>query len=205
MGLNSNSNFKEILSSGLLVVKVNLGCGANNTNDYVGIDRLDLPGVAIVTDLENGLSFIPDNSVDEFFSSHFLEHLNNFEPLMKEIHRCLKPEGHANFIVPHFSNPYYYSDYTHKRFFGLYSFDYFGERNSRYKRQVPDYNPGYSFIVEKRKLIFKSPVFPFYNLIKKHIIQGIFNVSPYMQEIYESFYSNKIHCSEIHFSLKPVK
>jgi ubiquinone/menaquinone biosynthesis C-methylase UbiE len=203
--MNSNIDFKLLSNSGLSNIKINLGCGVNEMNGFFGIDQLNLPGVAYVADLENGLSFIPDNSVDEIYSSHFLEHINNFKQLMNEIHRCLKPDGIVNIIVPHFSNPYFYSDYTHKRFFGLYSFDYFGERNSRYKRRVPNYNPGYFFQVEKRKLVFKSPVFPLSNLFKKYFIQVFFNLNPYMQEVYESFFSNKIYCTEIHFKLKPVK
>ena len=46
---------------------------------------------------------------------------------MREITRVLKKNGKANIFVPHFSNPYYYSDYTHKRFLGLYTFYYFVE------------------------------------------------------------------------------
>jgi hypothetical protein len=40
-------------------------------------------------------------------------------------------------IVPHFVIPYYYSDYTHKTFFGLYSFDYFGRPETQLKRKTP--------------------------------------------------------------------
>ena len=125
-----NEKIFSDLSAGKQRVIIELGCGPNKTAaDVIGIDLLPLPGVDIVHNTEEGLHFIPDNSVDEISSSHFLEHIVNFESLMKEIHRVLKPGGLNKVTVPHFSNPHYYSDFTHKRFFGLYTFDYFSMRN----------------------------------------------------------------------------
>jgi hypothetical protein len=47
------------------VVRIDLGCGPNKKDGYFGVDMLPLKGVDLVTDLEKGLPFIPDNSVDE--------------------------------------------------------------------------------------------------------------------------------------------
>jgi hypothetical protein len=186
------------------LIKIDLGCGSNKKEGYYGIDRLNLEGVDYVADIEEGLDMIPDHSVDEYFTSHFLEHTENFVFVMKEIHRTLKIDGMVKIIVPHFSNPYFYSDYTHKRFFGLYSFDYLSKRDSRFKRGVPLYGDAL-FEVEMRKLIFKAPVFPFLNLIKKHIIQRFFNLSPYFQEVYEGLFTKVFACSEIQYNLRPIK
>ena len=98
-------------------VIVELGCGPNPPSTLIGIDILPLEGVHYVTDLEKGLGMIPDNSIDELHSRHFMEHVQNFDVLIKDIHRILKPGGKHFVVVPHFANPYYYSDYTHKRFF----------------------------------------------------------------------------------------
>jgi len=103
--------------AGEKTIIVVLGCGPDKKDDRIGIDRLDLPGVDIVTDLELGLPFFPDHSVDEIQSNSILEHVNNFEALMKDIARILKPGGKHHIFVPHFSNPYYYSDYTHTNAF----------------------------------------------------------------------------------------
>src|SRR5256885_7931217 len=46
-------------------------------------------------------------------------------PLLAELHRVARAAARLEFIVPHFSNPRYYSDPTHIRFFGLYTFYYF--------------------------------------------------------------------------------
>ena len=115
---------------------IELGCGARKKEGRIGIDAVDLPCVDIVADLEKGLAFLPDNSVDQIHCKHFLEHIKNFENLMAEMVRVLKRDGTANISVPHFSNPYYYSDYTHKRFFGLYSFYYFADNEDQPRRAL---------------------------------------------------------------------
>src|SRR5688572_6280473 len=86
-----------------------LGCGKAPQAGRIGVDLLDLPGVDIVADLEQGLPYMPDASVDEIHSRSLLEHLDNFENLMREMVRVLKPGGTCHIFVPHFSNPYYYS------------------------------------------------------------------------------------------------
>lgn len=185
-------------------MKVELGCGPNKKDGFIGIDLINLPGVDIVHNIEDGLSCLDDNSVDEMISSHLLEHINNLENLMNEIHRVLKPNGIKTIIVPHFSNPYYYSDYTHKRFFGLYSMDYFSDCNNDYKRKVPSFYNSKKFIVIKRKLKFSNHPFYFRNKIMS-LFTIIFNSSIFMQELYESTFSKFIFCSEIHFIIKPKK
>jgi predicted SAM-dependent methyltransferase len=55
-----------------LGIKLNLGCGHLPLKDYVNIDRRELPGVDIVTDVGD-LPF-DDGSVAEIFSAHLLEH-----------------------------------------------------------------------------------------------------------------------------------
>jgi predicted SAM-dependent methyltransferase len=185
-------------------IALDLGCGPAKKEGYLGIDKLPLPGVDFVTDMESGLSFLPDNSVDEIYTSHFIEHINNLELLLKECHRVLKPRGKLEIYVPHFSNPWFYSDYTHKRFFGLYTFLYFSDHNNKYKRKVPDFYTDYKFHVAEQKLIFKSPPFYYRNLFRQ-ILQRIFNSSIYMQELYEDVFCYHFACQELYARLEPVK
>lgn len=195
------SNYKQEYGK----VIVDLGCGPNKKSGMIGIDVLPLPGVDVIADLEKGFPSIPDNSIDEFQTTHFLEHVVNFELLMAEMYRALKPGGLAKITVPHFSNPYYYSDYTHKRFFGLYSFDYFSSGPTGYKRTIPVYNDKFSFTVISRKLVFKSPTFFVLHLLKKHIWTRLFNSGKYLQSLYEDAYTGIIPCYEIVFVLSPDK
>src|SRR5437870_13004861 len=119
----------SVLASGDPIV-VELGCGAKKNPNRIGIDRLDLPGVDIVADLDDGFPYFPDNSVDEIRSRSVFEHVGDLELLIRESLRVLKPGGKSYAFVPHFSNPYYYSDYTHTKSFGLYTFYYFAPPKS---------------------------------------------------------------------------
>jgi ubiquinone/menaquinone biosynthesis C-methylase UbiE len=180
-----------------------LGCGPHHDPSRIGIDRLDLPGVDIVADLEEGLPFIPDNCVDEIHSKSFLEHVEQLDRLMREIWRVLKPEGKKHLFVPHFSNPYYYSDYTHRRFFGLYSFDYFGDGQSRFQRRVPSFYHDFVFRVEDICLDFRTPFRS--RRFAKRVAMKLFNASPWWQEFYEENLCFLLPCYGIQATLSAVK
>lgn len=61
---------------------------------------------------------LPDNSVDEIHTSHFVEHLSREEwvPFFNEAHRVLKVGSLMRVIVPHFSHSCAWGDPTHKSF-----------------------------------------------------------------------------------------
>jgi len=128
----------EILKKSTSII-IELGCGTKESIGRIRIDKLDLPDIDIVADLEFGLPFFPDNSVDAIYSKSFLEHVDNLDVLMKDIWRVLKPSGKKVLFVPHFSNPYYYSDYSHRKYFGLYTFEYFSHDQNKFKRKVPSF------------------------------------------------------------------
>ncbi len=186
-------------------VVVELGCGTNKMDGAIGIDHLPLEGVDFVADLEEGLNFLPDNCIDEIHTRHVLEHIGNFRELMKEIHRVLKPGGKKIIVVPHFANPHFYSDYTHKGFFGLYSFDYFSRPENQLRRKVPAFYADFYFKVIHRKLIFKAPDFLLRHLLRKYVIQNIFNINSWFQEWYEDSFCYIFPCQEIEFIIEPEK
>lgn len=178
---------------------IELGCGPYKKNkSSISIDIYKDDNIDIVHDLNNGLDFIPDNSVDYISSRHLLEHIEQIDFLIKEIYRILKPGGKHIVIVPHFSNPFYYSDITHKNFFGLYTFDYYTNKTNL-KRKVPMFYNDLNFNIQNRKLEFRSRLLlmkPF-----KRILTRLVNLSSGSQEVYEESFSSFIHCSEIKFEL----
>ncbi len=175
-------DINQILNSGGRV-RVELGCGEKKKPGCIGVDIIDFDAVDIVADIESGLGFLPDNSVDEIHSRSNLEHIANFEGLMREILRVLKKDGKAHIFVPHFSNPHYYSDFTHLRFFGLYSFYYFVPAEKQLKRKVPVFYTDMRINILSIRLKFRSS----FRLLKplKSIFGRIINSSSFMQEYYE--------------------
>ncbi len=172
----------SLINSGKKII-IELGCGARKKEGRIGIDAVDLPGVDIVANLEKGLPFLPDNSVDQIHCRNFLEHIKNFENLMAEIVRVLKRDGTAHIFVPHFSNPHYYSDFTHTRFFGLYSFYYFVDSENQLRRKVPNFYTDIRIRILSQRLIFRSS-FKIINPFKK-LLGWFINLHTGFMEYYE--------------------
>jgi len=70
-------DLKKELNANMPVV-IELGCGKKKNNNRITFDKLDLRNVDIVADLEHGLPFIPDKSVDKIYCKSVLEHIRNF-------------------------------------------------------------------------------------------------------------------------------
>lgn len=187
---------------GLPTVKLELGCGeTKKIPDAIGIDALNYAGVDIVGDIFEVLRAFPASSVDAIYSFHFFEHIADLPVLLDEMSRVLKTGGKLEVVVPHFSNPYFYSDPTHKTFFGLYTFCYFS-CNTLFSRQVPTYGREVQFELIAAELIFKSTrPFIVRHAIKK-LLGTVFNCCAYMKEFYEENLCYLFPCYEIKYQLR---
>ncbi len=85
--------------------KLNIGCGNTKKEGFIGIDLRDY-GQELVRDITRGLPF-DDDSVDEIFSSHTLEHIERADVpfVWEEMYRVLKHGCRAKIIVPHAKSP----------------------------------------------------------------------------------------------------
>lgn len=98
-------------------VRLDLGCGPTPKAGFIGVDvrhynRSDL----VLFDLTQPRWKWDDDSVDEVYSSHFVEHLTAPQRVVfaNELFRILKPGGVAEIIVPHWSSGRAYGDLTHQ-------------------------------------------------------------------------------------------
>uniref|UniRef100_B8HTN7 Methyltransferase type 11 n=1 Tax=Cyanothece sp. (strain PCC 7425 / ATCC 29141) TaxID=395961 RepID=B8HTN7_CYAP4 len=179
-----------------------LGCGdRKRLPNSIGVDQINYQCVDIVGDVFAVLSQIPDQSISAVYSNHFFEHVDNLSLLVDELARIIKPEGQLNVTVPHFSNPYFYSDATHRTFFGLYTFCYFA-KNNLLQRKTPTYNRDIQFELSDVRLGFKSAP-PFYVRHGiKLLLEQVFNLNTYMKEFYEENLCYLFPCYEVKYSLK---
>ncbi len=97
-------------------LKLDLGCGKNKKESFLGVDCLDFPGVDYKVDLGSERWPWEDSSVDEAHCSHMLEHLVPKERIhfANELWRVLKPDGKALIVVPHWASCRAYGDLTHQ-------------------------------------------------------------------------------------------
>ena len=195
-----NIDLQRMLDTKVPII-IELGCGPSKQPGRIGIDALDLTGVDIVANLDNGLPFLPDGSVDEIHSRSLLEHVNNFEYLMREMVRVLRPSGKVVSFVPHFSNPYFYSDYTHSRFFVFYTFFYFCDPDDQPRRKVPNFYHDIRIRVTSIEFIFHSP-FKRRNVIKRAFGQLI-NKRLWLQEFYEENLCFIVPCYGLQVTFQP--
>jgi SAM-dependent methyltransferase len=105
---------------------LHLGCGKTKIPGAIGIDIVKIPGsVEIVHDLNSIPYPFKANTIEEIHMYHVLEHLDYPLKVIEELHRILALGGVLHIRVPHFSSMGAFSDITHKRPFGVTSFDCF--------------------------------------------------------------------------------
>lgn len=185
-------------------LRLNLGAGLGRRSGYYGVDHLQLEGTDILADLNKDLDLIPDNSVSDIYSSHVFEHIANFESLMNEIHRISQPSANIEIVVPHFSNPYGYSDPTHVRLFGLYTFYYFSPLDLQpAKRRVPSFYGNAQFRVKSVRIEFYKQ--GMLDAILAPLFVRLFNLTIPMQDFYERRLSSLFHAAQIRYHLEPIK
>jgi len=175
------------------LTRINLGCGHDYKRSYMNIDSSPLVKPDYIIDLEEGKLPFPDNSVEEVLCYHVLEHIQNFIPLMKEIHRVCKPGAIIDIKCPFFSAWGQYNDPTHVRFFSTHTFDYFEKGN-------------YSHEVDVDKDLFKTKVRINYAIGRLKFMNWIMNpLLNLWQDFYVRFFSFIIPASEIKYTLTILK
>jgi SAM-dependent methyltransferase len=104
---------------------LDIGCGRNKRTGAVGIDRIALPGVDLVYDLNKSPYPFAENTFDEIYAIHLVEHMDSILSFLEEIYRISKPNALVTIVTPHHSDSISWQDPTHKWHLNSYSFSYF--------------------------------------------------------------------------------
>lgn len=86
-----------------MVMKLNLGCGADIRPGYINIDVRRIDARVLRVNLEEELlTFFPDESVEEIVAKDVLEHISwrRVEDLLRDCYRVLKRGGRMYIQVP---------------------------------------------------------------------------------------------------------
>lgn len=96
-------------------MRLDLGCGKNKQEGYIGVDSRAFEGVDVVADLSKAWPW-QNETVDEVHCSHMVEHLTANERIhfVNELCRVLKKGGKALIITPHWASARAYGDLTHQ-------------------------------------------------------------------------------------------
>jgi len=176
--------------------KIDLGCGKFKKEGFYGIDKFPGKNVDRVVDLDKKLPF-KNNSIEEIYTSHVLEHVESLEFVMEEIHRICKPNAKIVIKVPHFSGKSGFFEF-HKRFFRYDSFSEFEQKEN----DMDISNKQIKFQVINRKLCFLKK---FSHPLAKPL-EWFFNLSSRLCNYYEeTFLRNLFPAHEVRFELKVIK
>ena len=100
-------------------IKLNVGSGPDFREGYISIDRENFGGkVDIVMDIEKKKLPYKNNTVDEVYCAHVLEHVDRPELLISEFRRVLKVGGLLHIISPHYSHQNSHVP-VHKNYWGI--------------------------------------------------------------------------------------
>src|SRR3954471_4835511 len=182
---------------------IELGCGPRKRHaGSIAVDLIDGDSVDIVGDALDVLRALPAACTRLISAWHFLEHLPDAAPMLDEMSRVLGAGGEIEIVVPHFANPYFHSDPTHRNSlgFGLYTMSYYA-RDPLLRRQVPGYVRREALTLKRVDLGFKAAP-PFYGRYAiKRAIGAIFNCTRYLQELWEENLCYLFPCYEIRYVL----
>jgi len=117
-------------------MRLDIACGKNKKPDFIGVDVWD--GADIVCDLEQFPWPFNDNSVDEIFCSHYIEHVPDLVSFANELYRIMKPGAKATIIAPYYSSIRAWQDPTHVRAISENTFQYF-RKDWREARRLDHY------------------------------------------------------------------
>ncbi len=184
---------------------LDVGCGKAKTPGAVGIDFNQRTAADIIHDLDAYPWPIESNTFDLIVGRHIVEHIDDLNRFMEELHRIGRPGAVVEITTPHFSSRFSYTDPTHRHYLSIFSFDYFLEPSP--------FRP--SFI--SRALETQSPVADFYSQARfrtllKHLgfarpfrLTGIQWLANRFPGFYEGYLAFIFPARDIEFKLEVTK
>ena len=191
----SSSAQQEVTNKKILDV----GCGWNKTPGAVGIDSNPKAHADIIHDLGVVPYPLADNEFDEIICRHVIEHVPDVVALVTELYRIARPGGRLKFVAPHYSNPDFATDPTHRNHLNSYSFNCFMEERQLF--------PFYTEVKLKPIRTYVSLA----NLWRALGIEVLVNMDQrwpsfrFTRKFWEFYLCNVIRGKELHFEFEVQK
>jgi len=101
---------------------LDLGCKNEKMPDAIGVDIDKNSDADIIHDLNVYPYPFKENTIDQVYAKHIIEHLDDPRGFLKEIWRILKPQATVFIETPHFSNYVAYAEPQHKLYYSYFMF-----------------------------------------------------------------------------------
>ena len=99
---------------------LDVGCGLRKAAGAIGIDKDPNTQTDVIHDLNHFPYPFTYNEFDEIICNHVLEHLDDFEKVMNELHRITRNGGIIRIRVPHYTGVAAWGHTGHKRAFSAH-------------------------------------------------------------------------------------
>ena len=181
---------------------VNLGCGcdlrkSNSQVHWTNTDRIRLPGVDVIHDLDTFPYPFETNTFDVAVLHQALEHLRNSIPALEEVHRICKPGAKVLISVPYFASCGAFCHMEHRTYYGWNTFDYF-------TRPMSEIKPNVKYKLISRRIIFSNSHNPGMRLLSA-IITPLINCCDIASLTYQRFFCFILPSEELRICLEVEK
>jgi len=178
---------------------LDIGCGINKVAGAIGMDVNPRTAADVIHDLDDLPYPFADDEFDEVIGRHVIEHVADPMGVMCELHRITRGGGVIRIVVPHWTNPDFATDLTHRNHLNSYSF-----RNLTDERAV---FPFYSD-VRFRQRRARVTLLNLWRLTGLEFLINLdhrFNSMRFIRKFWETYLNAIVRGKEIHFELEVVK
>lgn len=178
---------------------LDIGCGVNKTPGATGMDINPRTDADVIHDLDDLPYPFKDDEFDEVIGRHVIEHVRDPMRVMAELHRITRAGGIVKLVAPHWTNPDWATDLTHRNHLNSYSF-----------RNLTDERAVFPFYTDVRFRQLQARVTTA-NLWKMMGFEFFINLDHrfprlrFFRKIWEHYLNAIARGKEIHFELEVVK
>jgi SAM-dependent methyltransferase len=178
---------------------LDIGCGTNKTPGAIGMDVNPRSAADIIHDLDDVPYPFADDQFDEVVGLHVIEHVRDPMAVISELHRITRPGGLIRLIAPHWTNPDFATDLTHRNHLNSYSF-----RNMIEGREVFPFYTEVRFRQRKTRVTLLNlwKIFGFELLIN---LDNSYPRMRFLRKFWEQYANAIVRGKEIIFELEVVK
>ena len=178
---------------------LDVGCGANKTAGAIGLDNNPRTAADVIHDLGDIPYPFPDNEFDLVVSNHVVEHVPDVMAFISELHRITRPGGRIKLLTPHYTNPDWANDPTHRNHINSYTFNTFMAG-----RQVFDFYTD----VQLRPVSTHVSMLNLWRMLGVQFVVNLDQRAPrlrFLRKFWEQYLSNIMRGKELRFEFEVVK
>jgi SAM-dependent methyltransferase len=178
---------------------LDIGCGANKAPGAVGMDINPRTAADVIHDLDVLPYPFENDEFDEVIGRHVIEHVRDPMAVMQELHRITRAGGLVRLVAPHWTNPDFATDLTHRNHLNSYSF-----RTLTEDRAVFSFYTDVRFRQREARVTVLNlwKVFGFELLINA---DHRFPALRFLRKFWEQYLNSVVRGKEVHFALEVLK